>query len=408
MKPRICYVRHRYYGDHPRVDKQIAAMKDAGYDIDLLVMSRKGEVTPTIEDGIMVHRVPGIPRVRGSKLRYLAEYFTFVLTAMVALGWLQFRRGYDVVHLHSLPDFLAFSALIPKLMGAKVIIDLHEPVPEQYHTKFGVKINGLIYRIMAFAEQSSIAFADKAVTCTALLKKVQVSRGTHPDKIVVILDSADAEELAGDVQALKRDDDNVYFITHGLITARYGHDVMIRALKKARENMPNLHLQIFGKGEFVPELQKLTTELGLQDVVHFEGFVDKDVLMANLLAADAAIIALHRDLETNLVLTHKMHEYIALGLPIIATRTDALEHYLPDNAIMYFSSGNVEELASKMIELARNPEKAKVLRQNMQAAFEQHGSSVQRTNYRQTIDALLRTRRGKQNLQISQDAHRSR
>jgi hypothetical protein len=34
-------------------------------------------------------------------------------------------RRYDLVHVHNMPDVLVFGATVPKLLGARVILDLH-------------------------------------------------------------------------------------------------------------------------------------------------------------------------------------------------------------------------------------------------------------------------------------------
>ena len=36
-----------------------------------------------------------------------------------------------------MPDFLIFTAVIPKLLGAKVVLDMHDLMPEVYMAKYG-------------------------------------------------------------------------------------------------------------------------------------------------------------------------------------------------------------------------------------------------------------------------------
>ena len=47
------------------------------------------------------------------------------------------RERYDLIHVHSVPDFEVFAALFPKLTGSKVILDIHDIVPEFYAASFG-------------------------------------------------------------------------------------------------------------------------------------------------------------------------------------------------------------------------------------------------------------------------------
>ena len=47
------------------------------------------------------------------------------------------RRRYDLMYMNNMPDVLVASALLPKLLGAKVILDQHDPMPELMTTIFG-------------------------------------------------------------------------------------------------------------------------------------------------------------------------------------------------------------------------------------------------------------------------------
>jgi len=56
-----------------------------------------------------------------------------------------------------------------------------------------------------------------------------------------------------------------------------------------------------------------------------------------------------------LVHTNKMFEYMALQRPVIMSRLDAVAAYMTDDAALYFDSGNHQELAEKIVEIARDP-----------------------------------------------------
>ena len=66
----------------------------------------------------------------------------FSAQAWAVVTWRHLRRPYDLVHVHNMPDFLVFTAWFPKLTGAKVILDIHDIVPEFYASKFDVSVLG--------------------------------------------------------------------------------------------------------------------------------------------------------------------------------------------------------------------------------------------------------------------------
>ena len=123
-------------------------------------------------------------------------------------------------------------------------------------------------------------------------------------------------------------------------------------------------------------------------MVSFEGFVDKQDLIANLMSADSAVIALVKNIETDLVLTLKMFDYISLGIPTIITRTRSVEAYLKEDEVYFFNSGNIEELATALVDLYTHPEKRQTLTQKASEVYENYKPAKQKANLVQMIHAL--------------------
>ena len=53
------------------------------------------------------------------------------------------KARYQLIHVHSVPDFLVFAAWFPKLTGAKIILDIHDLLPELYAGKYGTDHNSV-------------------------------------------------------------------------------------------------------------------------------------------------------------------------------------------------------------------------------------------------------------------------
>src|SRR5436853_565805 len=81
--------------------------------------SRKGKIL----------RLP-LKHSRGGKFTYVFQYGSFILSCFFLLAFRSLTRRYHIVHAHNMPDILVFAALVPKICGAKVILDLHDPMPE--------------------------------------------------------------------------------------------------------------------------------------------------------------------------------------------------------------------------------------------------------------------------------------
>ena len=71
-----------------------------------------------------------------------------------------------------MPDFLVFSALVPKILGAKVILDLHDPMPELMMTIFGLREQSFSVRVLKLLEKLSLGFADAVLTVNQACKNI--------------------------------------------------------------------------------------------------------------------------------------------------------------------------------------------------------------------------------------------
>src|SRR6185312_5770487 len=97
-------------------------------------------------------------------LSYIGQYSSFLLTSLVYLAFRSLTRRYDFVHVHNMPDVLVFSALVPKILGAKVVLDLHDPMPELMQTIFQLPEDSFSVRVLKRFEKWSIGFADLVLT----------------------------------------------------------------------------------------------------------------------------------------------------------------------------------------------------------------------------------------------------
>jgi len=102
--------------------------------------------------------------VGGSARALLVEYCAFFLMASLVVAARHLRSCYDVVQVNSVPDVLVLVGALPKATGARVLLDLQEPMPEFFRTKFGAHPLSLVVRLVARLEAVSIRFAHEVIT----------------------------------------------------------------------------------------------------------------------------------------------------------------------------------------------------------------------------------------------------
>jgi glycosyltransferase involved in cell wall biosynthesis len=368
---KICVIRQGYYPNDVRVRKETLALKEKGYDVDVICLRLEDEKKIESFKGVNVYRLPVNHRREGI-LMYLMQYLSFFCLAFIRLMVLYPRKRYDYIQINTLPDFLVFLTVIPKVFGTKILLDLHEPSAELYGLKFGPRFKPLI-KIVELVEQLSIRFADQAITVSQQMKDNYVKRGADPTKISVILNVPNLE-FSNTAYSLKKEKNNGEFrlICHGAMLKRYGQDLVIKAIAIIRDKLPGIRLDILGYGEEEETLKQLSHKLHVEDFVRFHGFLPFDDMVAMVAQAHAGVVPVERNAYSDLVHTNKMFEYISMKKPVLITRTKAVEEFFntpPAVCLQFFESGDVQDLARGIIDLYKNIEERSAMAENAYKVF---------------------------------------
>lgn len=390
---RICIVRQFTFPQDVRLRREVGALLAAGHEVDVVCVAAPGAPRRERHGRLRIVRLP-LRHRRGSAIMYVLTYAAFLLLATLVVAVLHARRSYRLVQVNTVPDTLVFSAAVPKLTGARVLLDLHESMPEFYATKFGVDLQHWVVRMVAALEQASIRFADAAITCTEQQRQAFVSRGADPSRIHVVLNASD--EALFDPARFPRAQRNGRFVVlcHGTIERHYGLDTLVRAAALVRGDIPGLRVKVFGDGTYRPELRRLIAELGLDDVVWLsDGFVPEDQLVAAIGGADVGVVAMKRDAFRDLTHCNKMFDFVAMHVPAAVSRTRSVEAYFDDRCFRYFTAGDERELAAALRELHQTPILRKRLAARAAEVAEPYRWPRQRELYLAVVDAQLRAGR---------------
>jgi glycosyltransferase involved in cell wall biosynthesis len=353
---RVCVIRQGFYPLDTRVRRAIHALTAAGHEVDVICVARNGQPRREHQGNVSVYRV-ALKLERRGRLRYLFQYVVFFLAAALLAGFLHIRRRWDVVEVHSMPDGLFFAAAIPRLFGARVLLDLHECMPEFFATKYRLDMHHPAVRVVSAIEQTSIRFADSVITCTEQMRQAFVSRGAPAAKIDVVLNAADEEIFdARRHPPNGRRPRRFGLICHGAIEESYGVDTIVRAAALVRGEIPGLYVDFYGDGSYRAELKRLAAELGVDDAVHFsDGWAPIEELLEAIAAADVGVVALKRNGFRDLTHCNKMFDFIAMRRPAIVSRTRSVEAYFGRSCFLLFESGNPHDLARAIRTLYHDP-----------------------------------------------------
>ncbi len=398
---RHCMVVHAHYPlGETRVEREAIALVTQGYQVDLISLRSRNEPAFSVEEGVNVYRLPVHRRLGGGAAGQLFEYLLFFFWAAIKLTALHFKRRYCAVQVHNLPDFLVFAAIVPKIMGAKVILDIHDVMPEFYAVKFGVDMSSFYVKLVKLQERISCAFADRVITVTEPWRQKLIKRGVKAEKTAVVMNVADARlfyRLPQSVQPPAKDK-HFTLIYHGTLSPRYGIDLTLRAVAKLRHEIPNIRFIIHGGGDIwqkeLDDLMALADELNCRRHIHFSTeFIPIAGLPDLIRAADVGVVSYRRDVFTDGILPTKVMEYVALGLPVIAARTPVIDAYFDETMLQFFEPENVDSLVQAIAALYHNPQLRADLIAGSEKFNRQYSWAKVSAGYVELVDALCNWQR---------------
>lgn len=363
---RVAIVSHSFFENDPRVKRTVDAFLAEGFSVDGLFLD-----PPRREGSLRTWRVP-IARKRGGPLRYLFEYGTFFL----AITWWLWRRLLfgrpDLVYVNSPPDAFTLAAWPAKLARIPVILDIHDPMPELLASK-GDRTT-LFEKALLAQERWGARFADACITVHEPLRDL-LQRRVGPIPMTIVMNVPDGAGLA----PLEWDGSTRTIVYTGTVAARYGVPELVEAVAVLKDEIHGLRLRIIGEGEDLDEIRAQVHRLAIEDEVEFLGRIPWAEVRDAQADAWLGVNVPRPDVLGSLSFSNKIVEWVAMGLPVIASRTPTLLRYFPDGTLFYVEGGSVDSLVDGIRGLhltGPDPVAAQVRR--AQAALERIAWPIQR------------------------------
>jgi len=357
-KSNIAMVAYTEYVRDPRVRRYAESLVRHGYSVDCFVLKEAGKPLYEEVNGVSLHYLNLFQYRGSSNISYIFSYLKFFFLAQKAL-LKNLNKKYPVIHVHNMPDFLVFSTLINKGFGSKVILDIHDNMPELYMAKFKSFVGRVIYALLLIQEKVSCHYADKVVTVHVPHREHNIKyHGLNPNKTVVIPNFADThlfnQKINNSPKGKKNNDFRLIY--HGTIAERFGLYIVLAAIKKSIDQFKSIRFDIYGKGDGVPALKNWVQELELTDHVIYHGQISLDEIPQKISKADLGIVSYIRSEATHLMLPLKLMEYIAMGLPALTVRNAPIKYYFQQDELAYYKNNDPESFFNQLIKLIKSPQ----------------------------------------------------
>jgi glycosyltransferase involved in cell wall biosynthesis len=391
---RVAMVTFSPYPFDPRPRRAIDALVSEGASVDLVCLASGNAPRREKVKGVDVLRIP-INHDRRGKLQYAYRYSAFILISSVIFAVRALARRYDLVYVHNMPDILVLSAMIPKALGAKVVLDLHDPMPELMKTIFEVPDDSKSVQLLKRIEKFSIGCSDLTITVNVACKRIFSNRSCSAEKIAVVMNSPDDRivpfrEVSFDEIANRPAQKPFVIMYHGSLVERNGLDLAIDALARVRSVIPTAELRVFGaKTSFLDRMMEFAKEKNVQDIVHFLGPRRLEDLVSEIAKCDLGVIPNQRNAFTDINTPTRIFEYLALGKPVIAPSTPGITDYFDANSLLFFQSGDAGDLARQIEYAFAHPNELFEIALRGQAVYREHTWQQERETLLDRISGIL-------------------
>jgi glycosyltransferase involved in cell wall biosynthesis len=386
---RICMVAYTHYEADARVRRYAESLAERGDHVDVVALKRTAQdpVNNRVGPVNLFNLQLREGKTERSRTSFLLPLLRFLAVSTAWITLRHARRPYDLVHVHNMPDFLVFAAAYPKLTGARVILDIHDIVPEFYGNKFGATNRSTIVPLLKVVERLSARVADHVIISNDLWFEKFTTRNTAKHKSSVVINNVDTRIFRPHPRT--RHDGKLIVLFPGGLQWHQGLDIALRAFKTVSNVLPNVEFHIYGEGIMKPALVHLARELGFNGNVRFFPPVRVSEIAEVMANADLGVVPKRADSFGNEAYSTKIMEFMSQGVPAVISRTAIDSHYFSEREVRFCESGNQVAFAEGMIEVLTNKNVRDRLVQNGREYVLRNNWGQKKHEYLDLVDRLI-------------------
>lgn len=384
---RIAMVSYSFYETDNRVLRYASTLAKRGDYVDVFALRREGKPAEEEMEGVHVHRLQGRTLNEKNRLSYAWRICQFLARATAQVAKYDLKNRYDLLHIHSVPDFMVFSALLPKLRGTPVILDIHDILPEFYASKFAAGKQSSLFRLLVGVERASSRFATHVIIANDIWRERLVSRTLSPDKCTVVLNSPDRSIFRRTGNGHQQNG-KFLMLYPGSLNWHQGIDIAIRAFAKISKKAPHAQFHIYGDGPSKTELLDLVKELQVESQVKMPSARPLQEIAQIMETASLGVVPKRKDNFGNEAFSTKILEFMAMGVPVVVADTMIDKFYFDDSVVKFFRGGDVDDLARRMLEMIENPLERERQIENANRFVETIDWTAKRHEYLELVDRL--------------------
>ena len=359
-----CTIAYTLYEEDWRVSRYAEALVAPGSRTDAIAVRLPGRKRIETINGVKLYRIQRRNYDKqGGPFDYLFKMVRFFLMSSAILLVNHLRYGYKVIIIHNVPDFFVFAAFIPRLLGAKIIFDIHDIMPEFFCQRFNKPLDSKTAKLLRWSEKKAVQFSDFVIVGNDLWREKIAARDTIPRERCLGMVNYPHMEYFRDTNYTVRVN-SLKIVYPGHLSHHHGVDIAVRAMPEVLRAVPNATFQIFAASwipQFRLELEALIRQMRLEGVVSIANRLAKGDLIEVYKTVDLGVVPKRGGPFAGEAFSSKILDFMASGIPIVASHTVIDEYYFDDSMISFFEPENHEDMARRIVELFRDPSRRRAL-----------------------------------------------
>ena len=354
-------------------------LHDSGrYDVHLACLSPEGSLRETVND-LDLGDIPSFPLTSFYDQNAVRQLRRFV-------RWVKSSR-IDILHTHD------FYTNVFGMSGGR-LARLPIRVASMRETA------GMRSVAQAHVQRFIYSLSHHIIANSNAVREKLIADGTSAEKVTVVYNGLDVRRLETHASrseslatlGLPPDQIQRRFIS---IVANMRHEVkdypmFLRAARQVKEVVPDAAFLLAGEGELSVSLRALAREFGIDDSTFFLGRCEN---VAELLSiSEICVLSSKAEGFSNSIL-----EYMAAGRPVVVTDVGGAREVVTEGETGHLvPSGADEAMAERLIDLLRNPEKARAMgAEGKRVVGEKFSCEAQLARTEELYDRLLKAARGR-------------
>jgi glycosyltransferase involved in cell wall biosynthesis len=245
-------------------------------------------------------------------------------------------------------------------------------------------------------ERCCAAFANHVIVANHLWYERFVSRSAPRDKCSVVRNYPDLDIFVAHSRQERLPSAKFMLTYPGSLNWHQGLDVAIHAFARIASQMPESEFHIYGEGAAKLSLIDLARELQVQDRVIFHDFLSSREIARVMADTDLAVEPKRATSAFgNEALSTKILEFMALGVPIVASRTKIHAYYYNDSLVEYYDDDDETALAASILALRNDPNRRRDLARRAREHAAENNWQVNKRGYLLLVDSMVSKKNGR-------------